>query len=284
MENSNKKIIWLASYPKSGNTWFRSFLTALLNNTEIDINELKTNGIFSSRFIFDQLTDTDSTLLYEEEVNAIIPEVFTELKGINKQEKLFIKIHDAYTNNLNNLPIVPTEATHSAIYFVRNPLDIAASWANHNNSSIENAIKFINNPIGKLAKQKNNFNVNNQFPQLLLSWSGHVESWTNNLPFPVLFLRYEDMLTNTYQLFSKALLFMGFNKTREEIEKAIEDSSFSKLKEQEEQKGFAEKDPDSPVFFRQGIAGNWVNELSKEQVEIIIEAHKTTMFKFGYTT
>ena len=86
-----KKIVWLASYPKSGNTWFRAFLTALLNDGDLDINQMKTDGIFSSRFIFDNSTDLDSTYLYDEEVKNMLPEVFCDMAQCIKKRTCLLK-------------------------------------------------------------------------------------------------------------------------------------------------------------------------------------------------
>ena len=279
-----KKIIWLASYPKSGNTWFRAFLTALLNDGELDINEMKTDGIFSSRLIFENLTDIDSTELYDDEVKNMLPYVFHDLSSGYLREQLFIKIHDAYTLNTNKLPIVPTEPTLCAVYFIRNPLDIAASLANHNGSTIDEAITLMNNPKGDLASQKGNFNVNSQFRQLMLSWSGHVESWTNSLPFPVLVLRYEDMKAETLSTFTKAVEFIGITAHREQIEYAIKASQFEQLQQKEQEKGFAEKSIRSKYFFRKGQTGGWKNELTEEQALLILANHKNTMEYYGYQT
>ena len=90
-QNDTQKIVWLASYPKSGNTWFRAFLTTLLNEGELDINEMKTDGIFSSRQILEAFTDLDSTYLYADEVKTLIPEVFVDLESFYQKENLFYK-------------------------------------------------------------------------------------------------------------------------------------------------------------------------------------------------
>jgi hypothetical protein len=281
-----KKIIWLASYPKSGNTWFRAFLTALLGNGDLNINQMKTDGIFSSRGIFDDATDMDSTYLLDSEVKLLMPEVFTHVVSQYEKDRLFVKIHDAYILNDAGVPIVPAGPTLCALYFIRNPLDVAGSFANHNAGTIDDAILLMNKPKGTLAKQKRpmgELNVNNQFAQIMLSWSGHAESWTTDLPFPVMVLRYEDMLHDQLNTFSKAVAFMGIEKTPEEIEKALFESRFEKLKEQEKEKGFMEKNRSSESFFRSGKAGGWVNELMPEQVKSIVDNHRTVMEKYNYS-
>ncbi|HEY9003783.1 MAG TPA: sulfotransferase domain-containing protein [Mucilaginibacter sp.] len=281
-----KKIVWLASYPKSGNTWFRAFLTALLGDGTLDINMMKTDGIFSSRKIFDDTTDLDSTYLYDDEVKQMLPEVFTEVASQYSRPRLFVKVHDAYSKNVDGIPIIPVEPTLCALYFIRNPLDVVGSFANHNAGTIDESIEIMNNPRGTLARQnrlRGEMNINYQFTQLMFSWSDHAESWTNpEVPFPVLVLRYEDMLHDTLNTFSKAVAFMGLEKTTEEIEKAINQCRFEKLKEQEKENGFMEKNRKSESFFRSGKSGGWKNELTPEQIRSIVDNHRAVMEKYGY--
>ncbi len=277
-----KKIVWLASYPKSGNTWFRAFLTALLGDGDLNINEMKTDGIFSSRAIFDNCTDMDSTELYDKEVKNLLPEVFRHQAELYKKDKLFVKIHDAYTLNSNGVPIVPEEPTFCALYFIRNPLDVVGSFANHNGSTLDEAITLMNNPRGTLAKQPKNRNVNNQFAQLMLSWSGHASSWIAALPFPVLVIRYEDMLADTFNTFSRAVEFMKIDVPASQIERAIEETKFEKLQKLENETGFQEKNRRSEKFFRKGVAGNWIDELSPEQIKLIIDNHADIMKQYNY--
>lgn len=277
-----KKIIWLASYPKSGNTWFRAFLTALLGDGDLNINEMKTDGIFSSRGIFDSCTDMDSTYLYDDEVKNLLPDVFKYQARQYQKDKLFIKIHDAYTLNTNGKAIVPEEPTLCALYFIRNPLDVAGSFANHNGGTIDESIQIMNNEKGSLAKQSGNRNVNNQFKQLMLSWSGHVNSWNADLPFPVLVMRYEDMLADPKAAFTRAVQFMKISVTAEQIDKAIAETKFEKLQQQEDKGGFTEKNKRSKSFFRKGIAGGWVSELTPLQIKSIIDQHSEVMKRYGY--
>jgi hypothetical protein len=278
---AEKRIVWLASYPKSGNTWFRAFLAALLGRRELNINDMHSDHIFSSRDGFDLATDLDSTYLYDKEVKELLPEVFTHINSGPGGKKMFIKIHDAYTNNLSGKSIVPEEPTLAALYFIRNPLDIVGSFANHSGDTMDEAVEKMNDPNAYFAKQLGNLNTNPQFRQLILDWSGHVESWAT-APFPVLAIRYEDMLTDPLHTFSKAVAFINLQKTQTEIEKAIEASRFENLKAQEKEQGFAEKNAKSQSFFRNGVSGNWRKELTTEQVNLIVGCHKEVMEKYGY--
>jgi hypothetical protein len=277
-----KKIVWLASYPKSGNTWFRAFLTALLNDGNLDINNMKSDAMFSSREVFDSMTGLDSTYLDMEEVNSMRPNVFNRLVQDHSKKQLFNKIHDAYTFTNDLRSIIPTECTKSAIYFIRNPLDIAGSLANHMNMTIDEAITFMNNSKQTLARQKNNLNNHNQFEQSLLDWSGHVQSWTLKLPFPVLVIRYEDMINDTLATFSNTIEFLRIDATENQIKTALEESSFEKLKNIETKSGFAEKVKEFNPFFRKGSAGNWEDELSSVQIRNIKIKNSKTMKIFNY--
>jgi len=275
------KILWLASYPKSGNTWFRAFITALLNDGEVEINKLGTDGIFSARKIFDNCADIDSCDLYDAEVKLMIADVFRDLA--NKEKRMdIIKVHDAFEADMDGKNIIPEDVTHCAIYFIRNPLDIAGSFANHMHSGIQAAVDKINDTSSSLSPQTGNLNINRQFRQYLSDWSSHVNSWTLRPSFPVCVVRYEDMLENTFETFQKILAFIGWAYTPGQILKAMAASSFDALSRQEAEKGFNEKAPKSPKFFRSGTKGNWEFELTLGQIKEITAMHGKIMNKYGY--
>jgi hypothetical protein len=279
-----RNIVWLASYPKSGNTWFRFFLSALLSEAdEVDVNGLKTDGIFGSREIFNAFTDLDSRYLYDEEVKQMLPHVYQQLSN-EVYKPQYIKVHDACTLNKVKQPIIPVEATKAAVYIIRNPLDIVASFAHHMGTTIDEAVKQMNSSNASLATQRNNLNTTTQLKQTILSWSEHVESWTTHPSFPVLVIRYEDMLSSPLETFTKAVAFMGINTDPQRINVSIIASDFNKLRQKEDENGFKEKTPQAKRFFRSGSAGNWINELTKEQAVSIIHHHGHIMKKYGYDT
>ena len=274
------QIVWLASFPKSGNTWFRCFLSALLTG-KVEINQLQTDGIFSSRHLLDNTFDIDGRLLDEREVKNRMPDVI-RFYAKWQPRLLFCKIHDAYSINEKGQPIIPTDVTHKVIYLMRNPLDVVASYANHNSCSKDHAIKMMNKKNGYLARQKNGFNINNQLPQLMYDWSGHVNSWHEQQEIEVLTVRYEDMKHQGLATFSKVIADLGLEVSEADIVKAIELTKFEKLKKAEAEKGFREKSASSPHFFRKGKTGGWKTELNAEQIGLIVAAHSKTMAAFGY--
>jgi len=274
------KIVWLASYPKSGNTWFRCFLSALIDG-EVHINQLHTDGIFSSRGLFDRTFDIDSRLLNEDEVKNRMPRIIRHYAS-QSEKLLFCKIHDAYTINKKEEPIIPADVSQVVIYLIRNPLDVVASYANHMHRDIDYAIRAMNKDNGYLARQKNGLNVGNQFPQLMYSWSGHVRSWHDQHAIRVITIRYEDMKRDSLATFTKAIDAMGLNATEDQIQQAIDLTKFDRIKKFEQEKGFREKNFKSPSFFRKGQVGGYEKELTSEQMKLIIDKHRSVMGDFGY--
>jgi hypothetical protein len=272
----NKNIVWLASYPKSGNTWFRSFLSSLLHEKVVDINDIDEGKIFSRRNIFQNTLDIDSTLLAANEVKTLQPAVFSYLNE-KSTDKMYFKIHDAFVTNGNNIPIVPEKSTHCALLFVRNPLDVAVSFTNHNASKIDKTIDNMANSRFIIGSE-----TGMQFQQLLHSWSEHYESWSTKPNFPVHVLRYEDMLSDTFNVFKNVLQKIGLAYSDEAIHKAIDATSFDNLRKQEDENGFAEKNPDSPKFFNNGKSGTWQGILTDDQVNKIISDHGEVMKQLGY--
>ena len=274
------KILWLASYPKSGNTWFRAFLTALMNDGRVDINALKSDGLFSLRDTFDLYTDISSHDLYDDEAKLMVADVYRYIAS-KKDSLSIIKVHDSFGPDPEGRNLIPEDATHSAIYFIRNPLDIAGSLANHMSLGINEAVDMLNNSNAYISQQSNNFNKNNQFRQHISDWSSHVNSWTLNPSFPVCVIRYEDMLTDTFDTFNNILNFIGLQFTADQVVNAIKATNFDSLSKQETEKGFNEAGKSSK-FFRAGTMGNWESELSTNQVNKIILLNRKIMEKYRY--
>ena len=188
----NKKLVWLASYPKSGNTWLRIFLSNYFNNenSPIDINNLDKSPIFGSRVVFDEYSPLFSSDLRPDEIDIIRYDVFRQIANELK-ELQFFKIHDSYHKIKNCKYIFPSENTYGAVYIIRNPLDVAVSYAYHSNISMQKSCEFLCNHKASFAKS--NIKMDRQLYQILNSWSDHVVSWTEKTDFPVLLVKYEDL-------------------------------------------------------------------------------------------
>ncbi len=274
-------IIWLASYPKSGNTWFRVFLTNLRGEEDgpAQINKLGGTPIASARGIFDDEAGIEASDLTMDEIDRLRPEIYAHLAE-QAEETLIMKVHDAYTSNDKSIPMFPKEATAGAIYIIRNPLDLVISFAHHSGWDYDRAIlRMADEEFAFCSKPKR---LHNQLRQKLLSWSSHVKSWTEQTFFPVCILRFEDMKEKPLETFEKAVGFSGLEYGRKEILKALEASSFEELQRQEKENGFKEKSPSSDLFFRKGEVGSWREELSEAQAKRIIDNHRIVMQRFGY--
>ncbi|MDD5727381.1 MAG: sulfotransferase domain-containing protein [Victivallales bacterium] len=273
-------LIWLASYPKSGNTWFRTFLTAILNpeQAEIDINNMEQMTIASSREMLENFIDIESSELTQDEIDLLRPDEYRALSE-ELEEKQYFKIHDAFTRNAAGEWIFPPELTWKVIYLVRNPLDVAVSYANHNTSSLEKAIEYLCDSSHCLAS--NIKSGNNQIRQKLLTWQEHVKSWLES-PNKVCVLRYEDMKQIPLETFRRAVDFLELKKTDDEILAALDKCRIEKLQQQEKENSFKEKPWKCDSFFRKGIVGDWREHFSPGQAERLIGCNYETMLELGY--
>lgn len=273
-------IYWLASYPKSGNTWFRAVLTNYMSGSEapVGINELNTGAIASSRGWVDDVIGFDTADLTQAEVQALRPQVY---RWTGRDDAVgYHKIHDAYRYDDDGRPLVDDLATLGAIYLVRNPLDVAPSLANHNGIDIDGAISLMADPDHALARSTQR--LTDQLLQVMGSWSDHVNSWTRAQGLNLMILRYEDMLANPAEAFRKAFAFLGLSVEATRLARAIDFSTFDALSAQEAQTGFRERPGKAERFFRKGRAGSWRETLTAAQVDRIIGTHHSTMTRFGY--
>lgn len=273
-------IYWLASYPKSGNTWFRSFLSNLQRNgnAPADINDLATGNIASARGWLDEVLGFDTAELDADEVEHLRPAVYDWT--LQEPAIGYHKIHDAYTHTTTGEPLVGSAATLGALYIVRNPLDVAPSYANHNQSTVDQAITLMGDPQNAMSQSRKK--LLSQVRQRLLTWSGHVQSWGDAPGLNCLVIRYEDMLARPIATFTQAAHFLQLPDDPQRIEKAIRFSDFKVLSAQEAENGFRERPAKAARFFRQGQSGGWRNQLTTAQVDRIVADHGTVMQRFGY--
>lgn len=278
-----KNLIWLASYPKSGNTWLRILLHSILSEEGklIDINKIKsTSHGFIKRYAFDDFLELDSTELTLEETNYYKRAYFTNFSQESGQDT-FIKTHDANIKLSNGQYLIPEEATKLAIYLVRNPLDIVGSFANHLGIDFGKTISVMQNQKFTFFRSKRGLTSN--VDQFVSDWSSHVQSWINSKEFPVVIVKYEELISSPYESMLKILKAMGRSDVDPWVLKsAIKNNSFQNLVKREHEQGFKEKGRMSPVFFRKGKSGSWKEELTEDQVSKVCKAHKETMLKFNY--
>lgn len=272
-----KSIVWLASFPKSGNTWMRIFLANYLMNFKepVPINQVHRFAIGDSipktyRMVAQREIDTH-------DVNVTLALRDKVLRGItaNSAEVNFVKTHNIRKPALG-VTLIPEQYTRSAIYIVRNPLDLALSYSRHYGLSIDDAITAISH------KDNANRPDDTTVWQFLGSWSDHVLSWTSKSTYPVCVLRYEDMLADPNASFAKVLEIIGIPIDDERLNRAIRHSSFDEVSRQEEKEGFAERSVSSDKFFSKGKSDAWKTELTEDQVDHIRSSHRNVMKLYGY--
>lgn len=274
-------IIWLASYPKSGNTWFRCFLLNLLSDGErpVDINRLDDIPVAGSRRLFEEATGFDSAELSPGEIEELRPEVYQHLSD-QAGQPFFLKIHDALTVNSAGLPLIPPAATRAVLYFIRNPLDVAVSYANHQGIEPAEAVRRLNDESTTLFGEADR--GHHQLPQRVLSWSGHVRSWTCAPGLKIMVVRYEDLRLRTEETFTRAVRFLELSATAKTIPRALAFCDFAELQRQEQLAGFREKPPGCRQFFHRGAVGGWRGILPPPLAAVIISTQGDVMRQFGY--
>lgn len=273
-------IYWLASYPKSGNTWFRTFMRNLVEDGAhpVDINDLATGSIAGARGWLDEVLGFDTAELTPDEVERLRPEVYRW--SLRDDEIGYHKIHDAYIATADGEPLTGREVTLGALYILRNPLDVAPSAANHWHCSIDQAIERMGD--AKMALARSRTSLPAQVRQILHTWSEHVQSWADAPDLQRLVIRYEDMQGDPIATFTRAAAFLNLPSDPARIEKAIRFSDFRELARQEAEKGFRERPQHTERFFRQGQSGGWRDKLTPEQVARIVADHGPVMRRFGY--
>lgn len=271
--------IWLASYPKSGNTWVRIFLSCLFTGAAADINNLDVGGIASSRRCLDGVLDLATSDLPADVVECLRPRVYDQMAA-EATEDIFWKAHDLFHRTADGDWLFPPGSTRSAVYMVRDPRDVAPSLAHHKGIAIDAAIAMMGDADAMLSRAR--FSPEYQVPQKLGRWGEHVESWLA-APFPVHLMRYEDMRENPQEAFGGMVRFLGRDDGAEAIAAAVDMASFERLSGQESREGFREKLRDSTApFFRSGRVGAWKGLLTAAQENRIIADHGAVMERLGY--
>jgi aryl sulfotransferase len=282
-------IYWIASYPKSGNTWVRMVLRSLEQGgapVRFDDDNApwwdpshrsRIGGISSSRFFFEDVLDIESSDLTEDEIETLrSAAILAWAESAGKPP--IVKTHDAWLSS-RGTPLFPPESTKGAVVIVRDPRDVAVSFANHSGISIDAAIARMADHDCRLARTSKK--MGSQLTQWLPTWSGHVAGWLD-APVRRLLMRYEDMKADTPGILAKVAAFFEIDATAETVKKAVDAARFDRLQAEEARTGFRERPAVSSRFFRRGVAGGWRDTLSREQVERIEADHGAMMRRLGY--
>lgn len=270
-------LIWLASYPKSGNTWLRAFIHNLIRGGQVtyDINRLDDLVVSaSSRGWYDSAHGDSTTGLSEKDVLRLRPYAHAQISR-RSSDDIFVKTHSRMAR-LDGVDLISPRLSAGAICIVRNPLDVVVSAADHYGITIDEMIEVMADPNFRTAADAAHVS------EYIGDWSGHVDSWTAVPDRRLLVLRYEDLLVAPRREFARFCAFLGLNPPPRRFENAIAASSFPVLKAHEMERGFKERAPHSKAFFRSGQSGAWRQVLSSRQADRICAHHAKVMERFGY--
>ena len=275
-------IIWLASYPKSGNTWVRLFLNSLIFNpgADLDINNLKIDQFPLRRHFKKISSNTD-------DVTEIIRNCNRAQSKLNLENKIkFFKTHSSFWK-ISKYSFTDDKNTIGAIHIVRDPRNVITSIKNHyNHESYERALKFMKDEdktIGAKGSKREE-----DLPTIVSSWKFHYNSWKSisSLKSKYILIKYENLLRNPIDEFTKIINFIkeiaSIKFDEKNILKAIEITSFENLKKQEELKGFKEAPKNNNKFFYLGPKNDWQDILDNKTKDDIEASFKNEMKELGY--
>ncbi len=270
-------LIWLASYPKSGNTWTRVFLHNFIRQGDAthDINDMGSlTSTDNAPGWYQDFIDKPQEQWTPDDIARARPKAHQQIHD-SSEGYVFLKTHSALVAHAG-VPMITMKLTAGGIYIVRNPLDVAVSYSHHMDASIDETIALMGTPGRWLDTHEKGVY------QILGSWSENVQSWTGK-PNPSLFvMRYEDMLAEPLNTFGELAEWLQLPRDPARLRKAVELSSFDELKKQEAAKGFKEKPRSAETFFREGKAGQWQSQLTRNQIRRIMNDHAEQMRRFGY--
>ena len=278
---NNKKIIFLASYPKSGNTWLRSIISSLIyNQGNFHFEDLKKIILFSQMANFKNIDNPKFNSQGNIDFNWISDNWIRAQKNINKQKKnvVFYKTHSV-RGIVNNNFFTDESVCLAFIYVIRDPRDVVVSLSKHMGENISDSIQ-------KVLYEKNRMTSFQKVNELISTWKNNIDSWMNFKTVPRLIIKYEDMVNDIDSCILSIINFLNFIgnsnlKIDNNLLKSVESTSFNKLQSLEKQFQFSEATINTK-FFRKGVVGEWRQILSQKQAKQIEEELRIPMKELNY--
>ena len=277
-------IIWIASYPKSGNTWIRSFLTAyyFCEDGIFDINKLNYIQDYPNKQFFkNEVKEGEIHNHWDESQREILAE---------KKIK-FLKTHNSLITAFGNEFTKPKYSL-GVIYIIRDPRNVITSVKNHNDfETYDKALKFMQNENTIISDYKH---LNNHAKtNIINSWRINYQSWLSNNRFRRITIKYEDLIEKTEQTLRDLIIFVNticrFNNgvDMKKFDNAVKSTTFDKLQNLENSGKFSEsvysdKTKEKIKFFYLGPKNNWKERLSKELINKMNDYYKDDLEKLNY--
>ena len=272
-------IIWIASYPKSGNTWVRAFLSAYLNSADgkFNFDLLDKINEFPDHNILNKLMDNEDFYNLSEVSKHWIK--VQELINLNKK-LTFLKTHSSLCN-INGNKFTNSDNTLALIHVVRDPRNVTLSMANHFGITQEESYKIISDEKYIIYPKKENQLIPST---LISSWNNHYLSWKNSGSIKKILIKYEDLIKNTKDTFKKIINFLNKHSSikynEEKFINSINATDFDNLKRNEDKYGFNMGQKDK--FFYLGKKNNWKDLLDKKIENEVKNKFKSEMIDLGY--
>jgi hypothetical protein len=282
---------FVASYPKSGNTWIRLVAAAYNLSDEELLAFMESHG---------ESADIPTALRYTDveqyQYQAVSPFPIAEIDFSTEvrmrpaallvlkreasltatQRPVPIKSHHIHAE-INGIDLWNSEWTDQVVNPVRDPREICCSFAAHRDMDYEETAELMARPRARMGEDKE------RVQSLISTWSTHVQSWLNAGEIPVHTVRYEDIAADPVGEFYDILDFLEApDLTTERVEEAVEQTRFDRMQDLEAEHGFPETTADQEQFFRSGKTDGWKDELPTEVARTIEADHGETMEELGY--
>ena len=279
-------IIWLASYPKSGNTWIRSMVTSLLYTEDgfFNFELIKNIPQFPDNKYFKEFTGDLANF------NEVMKYWRIAQDKINLDNEIkFFKTHHLNCK-INEYSFTDKSNTLATIYIVRDPRSLVSSISNHFSKTINESKKFLLTPKFIGGKESKDRQKSNYIPTLLGTWSEHYKFWTMNNK-NLLLIKYEDLINDTELQLEKIVKFLEkfipIKTNKEKNYNIIKSTSFDQLKNMEKKglfkEGTVNKLSNEKVdFFRLGPKNKWEDNLEKDIQKELEDAFEKEMIELGY--
>ena len=292
-------IIWIASYPKSGNTWLRVFISSIIysNDGVVNLENLKHIDQYPLISHFDGLIDDPRNINVknQNDIKKIFSNLILSQDKINLDNKIkFLKTHFVCSKILG-YNFTNYDNTLGVIHIVRDPRNVVTSIKNHwGHKNIDESCDFILNERQWLTYNlknediKKNLLPDNSFPTLISSWKSHYNYW-NKIEKNYLLIKYENLIQKPEEEFNKIVIYLenilNIKIDKKKIKNAIETSSFENLQSLEAQNKFDEGKTSkhgNKIFFNLGKKNNW-EKILQDNIKAKIEKNFIfEMKKLGY--
>lgn len=280
------RTVWLASYPKSGNTWIRAVFTALVTPArQFGLDRLEGSDQPSNVALGLPMFGLDSRWFDNDENDRVRYALSVYANGWPAKDfrkpppPLLRKTHEVFRPGQPGCEPFPLAVSRAAILVVRDPRDVVCSFAPFFGVSLDKAVEV----IGREGHLDKGSPARCRTTEPWGSWSSHARSWLPpDLPFPVYVIRYEDLIVDAVAALAPAFTAIGVAYDRARLEDAVELCRFEKLQRAEISRGFWESNPQLGPFFRRGKSAGWHDQLNERQVAAIEADHAAVMLELGY--